>query len=193
MAQHGNQTAQEMNPVTDHWKFSNPEIHQPRENMKPDPRDDAPIAGLRLDLFKAGAPVVALKRINGKIEYRHITSIDRWDEKSKCWLSEGRAVIPPDGAGYYAMTSCKGGPHFYYSANPDHIREAEKQFEEARKEREAKKEYDQARLQEFKEKLDDLVKQFGVAIYPEQIAGDDCGVEIDLCISINNEVIVVDY
>jgi hypothetical protein len=97
---------------------------------------------LNLDNLKAGDEVVVIKpngSISGSIR------VLEWSESHQGFRMNGKdgktiGILPKDGKGFYAMHS-RETPHFYYSANPIHIKKAKKAIHQA------------AKLKETKEKL----------------------------------------
>lgn len=104
-------------------------------------------------------------------------------------LRDGKAIglIPSDGNGYYAMHSKDTGPHFYYSANPEHIAMAEKAITTARKAHEAKEKQTKKNLKELKVELKALLNKYNASIEVYQTSGDDQGVEFESCLTIGNQ------
>lgn len=77
--------------------------------------------------------------------------------------STGRHIglIPVDGIGYYA-THSKDKPHFFYSANTEHIDRAQKAIEIAQKKQQEKDQYDKTRLNELQSKINSLLQEYGL-------------------------------
>jgi len=95
---------------------------------------------LHLEKFKVGAQITVVyvdKNSNRDgSKYGGVKTITGWNEKRGMWEVSRQAsdaifgglktvidYIPTDGKGYYAMCS-RETPHFFYSANPAHIKAA---------------------------------------------------------------------
>jgi len=116
--------------------------------------------------------------------------INAWDEKHKCWRTSKGMGIPSDGRGFYAMRSRKT-PHFYYSANPVHIKERQKRAEAELAKRKLVEIADAKNLELFREDLEELLKRYGASIDAEQLSGDDQGAEVGLSISVGNSCLSI--
>lgn len=152
---------------------------------------------LHLDNIQTGTEIVTIKPKNGEIQWGAIKVVGDYSELHKKWRlrfpgeNKDSGLLPNDGKGYYAMHS-RDVPHFYYSANPEHIRAAKESHEKARIKREREEQKTKEKLGEFEQKLADLLKEYGASIYAEQLSGDDQGVEIGICISIGKQSRQVD-
>lgn len=104
-------------------------------------------------------------------------------------LRDGKPVglIPVDGNGYYAMHSKDSGPHFYYSANPEHVAMVEKAITEASKTREDKEKQTKDKLKELKKEINTLLSKYNASLDACQTGGDSHGVEIELFLNIGNQ------
>lgn len=92
--------------------------------------------------------------------------------------------FPSDGGCYYAMHKRYGKPHYYISANPDHVAAARKQAAVARRRHDRENRKAEVALQKFKGELVDLLERHGATIHAEQLSGDDQGVEVGVYYSI---------
>jgi hypothetical protein len=153
---------------------------------------------LHLDNIQTGTEIVTITP-NGKgFKYGMIKVVGDYSENHKKWRlrfpneTRGSGLLPNDGKGYYAMHS-REVPHFYYSANPKHIQAAKKEHERARIKREREEQETKEKLAEFKQKLDNLLTEYGASIYAEQLSGDDQGVEVGMVISIKSQSLQVDW
>jgi hypothetical protein len=147
---------------------------------------------LNLDGFKVGAQLAVVKIKGGILEYCGLRKIYLWDKLMGFWRTEGNMKIPVDGKGYYAMSPNKNKPHFYYSANPEHILAAKDSATKAKAIRIKKDAVELARFNEFEGKLNALLKEYGAEIGAEQLSGDDQGVEVGWYISLgkNNKEMI---
>jgi hypothetical protein len=87
---------------------------------------------LHLENIKPGDTVTTVRKEGGRLKIQGLWTVgERSDKHNGFRLNSERGslvgVLPADGGGYYAMHSRKNGPHFWYSANPEHIRAARKQ------------------------------------------------------------------
>lgn len=98
-------------------------------------------------------------------------------------------LIPADGKGYYAMHNKDTGPHFYYSANPEHIAMVEDALSKAKKAREEK---EKESLKELKKEFNALLKKYNACIEVYQTSGDDQGVEFESVLTIGNKSINIE-
>lgn len=124
-------------------------------------------------LFKVGA----FSELHGK--YRLVS------------VSTGKHIglIPTDGVGYYAMHS-RDTPHFFYSANPEHIEKARQAIKVADKKAQDKVQADKAKLQELQKKINALLDEYGASL-DVSLEGDTHGVEAELYLSIGQQGIRV--
>jgi hypothetical protein len=154
---------------------------------------------LHLDNIQTGMEITTITLRHGKIEYGAIKVVGDYSEQHKKWRlrfpneSRGVGLLPNDGAGYMFMQKRDTPPSFYYSANLKHIKAAKKAQERIRKRVEKEERETKGRLAEFKQKLDNLLNEYDASIYAEQLSGDDQGVEVGMCISINNQSLRVDW
>lgn len=85
---------------------------------------------LNLENLKVGDEVVSIfvdkSRNRDGRKYGRVAKILGWSAERNKWQASGMLYIPLDGKGYYAMHS-KETPHFYFSANPVHIKAAKKE------------------------------------------------------------------
>lgn len=144
---------------------------------------------LNLENVKPGDEIAILNP-KGKGFLYALAKVGEYSEPHKAFRlcsfnGKPREILPNDGKGYYAMHP-KTVPHYYYSANPLHIKNAKIQIENARIKREQIEKENKEKLEEFRGKLETLLKEYDATIYPVQTNGDDQGVEIELEISINN-------
>lgn len=91
---------------------------------------------------------------------------------------------PENGGGFRGSMSKNPEPAFYISANPAHVRIAERKAEAeaarfARQER-ARIRDEARRMRGFQAELGALLKKYGAEIYPVQTSGDDLGVGIEI-------------
>lgn len=96
---------------------------------------------LQLENLKIGDEVVTFSAKNH--EYGCILKIKEWSEGHNGFvlvsqLGKTHGILPKDGKGYYAMHHSREKPHFYYSANPKHLKAAKKKHERAKILREKK-------------------------------------------------------
>lgn len=97
-------------------------------------------------------------------------------------------LLPTDGAGYMFMSDRKS-PDFYYSANPEHIKQAEEAIDKAQQKELHKQQQTQAKLKELKDKINALLCEYNASLDAVQTAGDSHGVEIELSLSIGRQAI----
>lgn len=156
-------------------------------------------AELHLDNIQSGMEIVTITPQGNGFKYGMIKVVGDYSEPHKKWrlrFPDGWrdwGLLPNDGAGYQWGSKIGTPPSFYYSANPKHIEEAKKAHERARIKREKEEQEAKERLAEFKQKLDDLLVEYGANIYAEQLSGDDQGVEIGLRLSIKNQSLQVSW
>jgi hypothetical protein len=86
---------------------------------------------LNLDRIKPGDTVTTVRTESGRLKIMGLWTVGEWSDKHNGFrLNSERGslvgILSADGGGYYAMHSRKNGPHYWYSANPDHIRAARK-------------------------------------------------------------------
>lgn len=126
------------------------------------------------NLFKVGA----FSELHGK--YRLIAA------------STGKHIglIPPDGLGYYAMYS-RDKPHFFYSANPEHVSKVQKVIEVAQKKAQDKAQADKDKLKELQKKINALLAEYGASL-DVSLEGDTHGVEAELFLSIGQYAVRMD-
>ena len=98
-------------------------------------------------------------------------------------------LIPTDGAGYYAMYS-RDRPHFFYSANPEHISKAQKAIEVAQKKQQEKEQTGKAKLRELQGKINALLQEYGATL-DVSLEGDTHGVEAELYLSIGHQGVIL--
>lgn len=99
-------------------------------------------------------------------------------------------LLPTDGVGYAFMSASKS-PDFYYSANPEHIKQAEEAIYKARQQELYKQQQTQAKLQELKGKINALLSEYNASLDAVQTEGDSHGVEFELSLSIGNQAIEI--
>lgn len=144
---------------------------------------------LNLEGFKVGAQLATVKiKKDGSLEYSSMPVIDSWDERHKLWRTKRGFSISVDGKGYYFMSKNRkrGIADFYLSANSVHVKAAKAQAVERKKARNQKEKLDNTRFNEFEQKLDSLLAEYGAEIGAEQLSGDDQGVEVGWYISMGN-------
>jgi hypothetical protein len=135
--------------------------------------------------FKIGAELTTVK-INEKgeaFDCKNKLVIAAWCGYRHCWLTASGKAIPKDGKGFYAMQALDT-PHFYYSANPEHIEARNERANAERKKRILADEADNRNLELFREDLEELLHRYGASIDAEQLSGDDQGVEVGLSITV---------
>ena len=91
-------------------------------------------------------------------------------------------LIPSDGIGYYT-THSRDKPHFFYSANPDHVSKAQKAIETAQKKQQEKEQSDKANIRELQGKINALLQEHGASLDVD-LEGDTHGVRAELFLSI---------
>ena len=144
-----------------------------------------------LNKFGIGAELTTVKIQENRVsDCKNKCIIDSWDEAKECWRTASGMRIPSDGRGFYAMHS-RETPNFYYSANPEHIKERNKRVEESKKKRMLADEADKRNLELLREDLEELLRRYGASISAEQLSGDDQGVEVGLSISIGKNYISI--
>lgn len=98
---------------------------------------------LNLENIKIGDEITTIRNENGKTLYQGLWIVSEWSEKHGGFRLIAKrndklvGILPKDGKGYYAMHS-REKPHFYYSANPAHIKKAKESIKRAEKAREKK-------------------------------------------------------
>lgn len=96
---------------------------------------------LNLENVKIGDEITIITPENGGFKYNGILTVSEWSEAHKAYRLKSKTnekysgILPADGKGYYAMHS-KKTPHFYYSANPEHIAATKKAIQKERAKRE---------------------------------------------------------
>lgn len=100
-------------------------------------------------------------------------------------------LLPLDGCGYYAMQS-RDKPHFYFSANPEHVQATQSKMIEAESKAKEKLQSDKVKLDELQKKIKGLLKEYNASLDAVQTSGDDQGVEIELQLSIGSRSIVIE-
>lgn len=152
---------------------------------------------LHLDNIQSGMEIVTIIPQSNGFKYGTIKVVGDYSDNHEKWgvrfpnETRDSGLLPNDGEGYYAMHS-REVPHFFYSANPKHIKAAKKAHEQARKEVEREEHKTKEKLAKFKQKLYDLLGEYGANIYAEQLSGDNQGVEVGAFISIKNQSLSVD-
>lgn len=151
---------------------------------------------LHLENLKVGDEVVSIRYNGKKCKYGPIFIVKEFDERFNRWRYSSRkdpdkyiATFPPHG-GCKDFMSKNPNPDYYFSANPKHIKAAEKQHMKARIEREKRNEKEIIKLEEFRIKLEKLLLQYGAEIIPIQTHGDTHGVEIEVNIQIGRNGII---
>ena len=99
-------------------------------------------------------------------------------------------LIPTDGLGHYAMQP-RDKPHFFYSANPEHISKVQKAIEAAQKKQQEKEQAEKAKLKELQGKMNALLKEYGASL-DVSLEGDTHGVESELYLSIGRHGLRMD-
>ena len=141
---------------------------------------------LHLEKFTVGATLAILKKTGGgNFSPTGITKVEAWDERFGVWRAPLRSAIPADGRGFFAMHDRTGSPHFYYSANPAHVKEARLNISKEKERRRVAEEINESNLLRFNVKLKELLDEYGATIEPVQLSGDDHGVELGLDIYIS--------
>ena len=150
---------------------------------------------LHLDNIQTGMEITTIAPSHGKIKYGRIRVVGDYSEQHKRWrlCPPDGGLLPNDGAGYMFMRKRDTPPSFYYSANPKHIKAAKAAREKARKKVEKEERETKGRLEEFKQKLDNLLNEYDASIDAEQLTGDDRGVEFEIYIRIKNQLLQVGY
>ena len=107
-------------------------------------------------------------------------------------INTGRHIglVPADGLGFYAMHS-RDKPHFFYSANPEHIERVQQAIKAAEKKAQDKAQADKAKLQDLQKKINTLLAEYGASL-GVSLEGDTYGVEAELYLSIGQQVIILD-
>lgn len=116
---------------------------------------------LNLENVKTGDEITTISPRNGKTVYQGLRIVGEWSENHKAFRLFAKrdnkliGILPPDGKGYYAMHPRKT-PHFYYSANPAHIKKVKQSIKKAEKIREKKEKL----LAEKRELLSPLLESY---------------------------------
>lgn len=146
---------------------------------------------LQLDNIKQGDKVCVI-RADGS--YGYVYTIGEYsDAHGKYRIispTSGKhcGLLPTDGIGYMFMSARKS-PDFYYSANPEHIKQAEKAIYKAQQKQLRKEQLTQAKLIELKDKINALLSEYNATLDATQTAGDDQGVEFELSLCIGRQAI----
>lgn len=88
---------------------------------------------LNLENVKIGDEITTIRQENGKTVFQGLWIVGEWNENHKAFRLYAKqnnkvtSILPPDGKGYYAMHP-KTIPHFFYSANPAHIKAIKKKL-----------------------------------------------------------------
>ena len=147
---------------------------------------------LQLDNIKTGAVICIIKpdgttnniyrvgeysKLHGKYRYKSVIT--------------GRDVglIPTDGIGHYAMHA-RDKPHFFFSANPEHIAKAYRTIEEQTKRKKEKEQADKAALKELYAKIDMLLSDYNAHI-GVSLEGNTHGVVAELYLSIGQQAVAI--
>lgn len=163
--------------------------HYPLETrIKPENKRET-MNNLMLETVKTGIEVTTLfPDENGVTYYGPVNQIGEFSKNHWKWrivkpeTGKDIGLLPTDGKGYHTMHS-KDNPHFYYSANPEHIQAAKKFAERKRLQAEVDKREEMDRLKECHSKINDVLREYGATLIPEQTGGDDCGVTFALVLA----------
>lgn len=116
---------------------------------------------LNLENLKIGDKITTVSP-DGKV-YASVGVITKWDDRIKRWryarpnnLKKTVGTLPPLGHGMYFMSKSKT-PDFYYSANPEHVKKAERNIKTRRK-RQEQKQAEQDRRMALARPIGDLFK-----------------------------------
>ncbi len=148
---------------------------------------------LHLDTLKVGSEVTIVRpaKDGGEPSICYVVYVvTEWDERLQQWHykqknnNRAHGAFPADGGCRDFMSKNKE-PDFYMSANPEHIKAARDRAKRVAEAAARKKAEDMAKFNEFKQKLDSLLEEYGASIYAEQTRGDDHGVEVAAYIEIN--------
>jgi hypothetical protein len=155
------------------------------------------IPDLQLDNLKPGDQVVAVAFKNGQfvpsgavctlLEFRS----GRWYYSFPSKPTQVAGTFPPDGGCHHFMSK-RATPDYYFSANPEHIAANLVRREKARIEREQREAALKVKMDEFQQKLKDLMAEYGAGVYAVQTNGDDQGVEMEVHFSIGNLAFVAE-
>ena len=144
---------------------------------------------LILENIKTGDRVVAVSNTPLGIKYNKPVYIMDFYEKSKRWTytrdngsSRVSGAFPLDGGCKFFMSKSKT-PDYWFSANPFHLKEADKQAKGRAIARDEENKRNKLALVEFNKEFEDLLNKHGVEISAEQISGDDQGVEFEILIT----------
>lgn len=140
---------------------------------------------LRLDKIAEGALICTIKPDGSTGNLFKVGAFSEQHGKYRLVsASTGKHIglIPADGLGYYAMHS-RDKPHFFYSANPEHVSKAQKAIKIAQKKQQEKEQADKAKLRELQGKINALLKEYGASL-DVSLEGDTQGVEAELYLSI---------
>lgn len=153
---------------------------------------------LQLDNLKIGDEVVSITPKGNSYEYGGIRYVTEFVESRNGWRYSAFKNGERKNCGFFPIHGgCKmfmsnnPNPDYYFSANPKHIKAARRQHEKKAKILAQKDAKEKAKFNEFKTKLDALLREYGANIIPIQTNGDDQGVEIALHISIGRTAINV--
>lgn len=90
---------------------------------------------LYIEYMKPGVEVTTVKP-DGKVETGWVRTIHSWDEKYQRWFLAGPEDLTkisqaflPDCKGYNFMQRRNTDPSFFYTANPEHVAQAKKNWE----------------------------------------------------------------
>lgn len=148
---------------------------------------------LNLDGIKTGDKVAVIRPDGTTGSVITLGEFSENHGKFRLLNKEGRAIglLPADGFGFYAMHSKTNGPHFYYSANPEHIALAEKTIDRRNMAAIVKAESERKKLKELSDKIAKLLQEYGASIEAVQDSGDDCGVEMSVHLSVGSKSVVL--
>jgi hypothetical protein len=151
---------------------------------------------LNLENLKIGDKVVSIKKTKTGWLYGPIRVVTGWHEKTKMWrysrpdkLDKFAGAFPTHG-GCYDFGSKNKNPDFYFSANPVHLKSAERQHKREQAAREKKRAKEKARFEEFSEKLHALLDEYGATVYAVQLSEGIYGADVAAQISIGHDAIV---
>ena len=145
---------------------------------------DKAVTGALICTIKADGSMGSVYRVgeysalHGKYKYQSIST------------GKHIGLLPADGLGFYAMYS-RDKPHFFYSANPEHIERVQQAIKAADKKAQDKAQTDRAKLHELQKKINALLAEYGASL-DVSLEGDTYGVEADLYLSIGQQVIILD-
>lgn len=147
---------------------------------------------LQLENIKTGAIICIIKPDGTTSNVYRVGEYSKQHDKYRYEsIITGKDVglIPTDGIGYYAMQA-KDKPHFFFSANPDHIAKAYRTIEEQTKKQKEKEQADKAALKELYAKIDMLLSDYNAHI-GVSLEGDTHGVVAELYLSIGQQVVAI--